>query len=45
MVLNIFQKIELTRTSFIMVTHDVSVANICDEIYTLQDKKLLLSEK
>ena len=41
MVLNIFQKIELTRTSFIMVTHDVSVANICDEIYTLQDKKLL----
>ena len=22
-----------------MVTHDVSVANICDEIYTLQDKK------
>ncbi|MBE6173334.1 MAG: ABC transporter ATP-binding protein, partial [Enterococcus faecium] len=36
MVLNIFQKIELTRTSFIMVTHDVSVANICDEIYTLQ---------
>ncbi|PTO34031.1 ABC transporter ATP-binding protein, partial [Enterococcus mundtii] len=33
MVLNIFQKIELTRTSFIMVTHDVSVANICDEIY------------
>lgn len=45
MVLNIFQKIELTKTSFIMVTHDVSVANICDEIYTLQDKKLLLSEK
>ncbi|MDB7101781.1 MULTISPECIES: ABC transporter ATP-binding protein [Enterococcus] len=42
MVLNIFQKIELTRTSFIMVTHDVSVANICDEIYTLQDKKLFI---
>ncbi|MBO0462482.1 MULTISPECIES: ABC transporter ATP-binding protein [unclassified Enterococcus] len=41
MVLNIFQRIELTRTSFIMVTHDFSVANICDEIYTLQDKKLL----
>ncbi|PTO35493.1 peptide ABC transporter ATP-binding protein [Enterococcus mundtii] len=43
MVLNIFQKIELTRTSFIMVTHDVSVANICDEVYMLQDKKLYIS--
>ena len=40
MVLDIFQRIEWNNTSFVMVTHDASVANICDELYMLKDRKL-----
>lgn len=40
MVLDIFQRIEWNNTSFVMVTHDASVANICDELYKLKDRKL-----
>lgn len=40
MVLDIFQRIEWNNTSFVMVTHDASVANICDELYILKDRKL-----
>ncbi|GGI65431.1 ABC transporter ATP-binding protein [Enterococcus alcedinis] len=39
-VLDIFQKIKLIDTSFVMVTHDPAVANICDNVYTLNDKQL-----
>lgn len=40
MVLDIFQRIEWNNPSFVMVTHDASVANICDELYMLKDRKL-----
>ncbi|SFE02470.1 putative ABC transport system ATP-binding protein [Enterococcus casseliflavus] len=40
MVLDIFQRIEWNNTSFVVVTHDASVANICDELYMLKDRKL-----
>lgn len=40
MVLDIFQRIEWNNTSFVMVTHDASVANICDDLYMLKDRKL-----